>query len=139
MKSFFAVLLLLCGVCVLPAYGRAPNARKAFNLSAAVANTASGHSVTLTWTASITSTVTGYNVYRGTTAGSESATPLNASPVQSPYVDNTVAPLTTYFYVVKAFCPTCSPSLSIASNEPQANVPGDPQPAPPTGVTTASQ
>ncbi len=41
------------------------------------------HDVMLSWTASTTPGVMGYNIYRGTTSGGESATPLNSSPVCS--------------------------------------------------------
>jgi fibronectin type 3 domain-containing protein len=57
------------------------------------------HAVTLTWTAS-TSSVTGYNIYRGTASGgpyTQTNTALNAP---TNYVDNTVQSGTTYFYVV---------------------------------------
>jgi endoglucanase Acf2 len=47
--------------------------------------------------------VTGYYIYRGTSPGGESATPLNSSPVtDTTFSDTTVAPFTTYFYTVKA-------------------------------------
>ena len=44
------------------------------------AKATSSNTVNLSWTAAI-GTITGYNVYRGTSAGSESTTPLNSSPV----------------------------------------------------------
>lgn len=93
---------------------------------------ATSHSVTLSCTASTSSGVTGYNFYRGSASGAESTTPLNASPVSTcGYVDTNVLALTQYFYNAKAFCPTCSPNTSVASNEINITVPGDPQPAPP--------
>ena len=101
---------------------------------------ATGHSVTLTFAASTSTGVTGYNAYRGTTSGGESATALNSSPFTgTTYVDSGVAALTTYYYTVKAYCPTCSPTLSVASNEVQASVPGDVAPLPPTNVTATAQ
>ena len=39
------------------------------------------HDVMLSWTASATSGVTGYYVYRGTKSGGESSTPLNSTPI----------------------------------------------------------
>ena len=70
----------------------------------------------LSWTAA-TGTVTGYNVYRGTTAGGESTTPINSSPLSAgatSYADTTVAAGSTYYYVVKAIN---GPAISPASNE----------------------
>jgi len=59
------------------------------------------HSATLTWTAS-TSTVIGYDVYRGTVSGGP-YTLLNSSPVAATqYVDSTVSAGQTYYYVVTA-------------------------------------
>lgn len=98
------------------------------------------HSVALSCTVSTSTGVTGYNFYRGPSAGTESSTPLNASPVSAcAYTDNAVTVGQTYFYVVKAFCPTCSPSLSVASNEVSGTIPFDAQPSPPTGVTLTAQ
>jgi fibronectin type 3 domain-containing protein len=52
--------------------------------------------VTLSWSAS-TSSVTGYNIYRGTAPGSY--TKLNPSvDASTTYTDNTVVPGTTYYY-----------------------------------------
>ena len=58
------------------------------------------HSVALSWMASTSSGVTGYNVYRGTVLGSYSK--MNGSPVaQASYTDATVQG-GTYYYVVTA-------------------------------------
>jgi fibronectin type 3 domain-containing protein len=58
------------------------------------------HTVALTWTAS-TSTVSGYNVYRGTTSNGPYTTKLNSSLVTSDqYTDSTVVSGQTYYYVV---------------------------------------
>ncbi len=54
------------------------------------------YSVNLSWTAS-TSTVAGYNVYRGTTAGSYSKINSTLDP-NTAYTDSTVAANTTYYY-----------------------------------------
>lgn len=97
------------------------------------------HQVNLTCTASTSTDVTGYNFYRGTTAGGESTTPLNPSPVAScAYTDTNVVGLGLYFYTAKAYAPTASPNLSIASNEVSVTVPGDPQPSPPVMNTPTS-
>jgi hypothetical protein len=60
---------------------------------------ASTHSVMLKWTASPSAGVTGYNVYRSTTAGS-GYTKINSSPVSAlTYTDATVVNGVTYYYV----------------------------------------
>jgi hypothetical protein len=60
------------------------------------------HTVALAWTAS-TGTVSGYNVYRGTTASGPYPTKLNSSLVGSvQFTDNTVTSGQTYYYVVTA-------------------------------------
>ena len=60
------------------------------------------HTVGLAWTAS-TSTVNGYNVYRGTTPSGPYPTKLNSSLVGSTqFTDNTVTSGETYYYVVTA-------------------------------------
>ena len=59
------------------------------------------HDVILTWTASTTSGVVGYNVYRGTNSGGESATPLNPSPIAATTLtDSSVLAGQAYYYVV---------------------------------------
>src|SRR6267154_2920753 len=62
------------------------------------------HSVALTWIASSTPTVTGYNVYRSTVSGTGYAK-INSSFVLAPlvsYTDATVLNSTTYYYVTTA-------------------------------------
>jgi hypothetical protein len=80
----------------------------------------SSHSVQLTWQAS-TSTVVGYNIYRGTTDGgpygrinSALVTPLN-------YTDFSVASSTIYYYVTTAVDPTGVESKY--SNQATARIP----------------
>jgi len=114
------------------------------NLKAAVTGSMNpainGHSVSLTCTPSTSPGVTGYNFYQGATKGAESATPLNVTPASTcSWIDGTVIGTNTYWYIAKAYCPTCSPQLSIASNEigPEV-IPADAAPAPPTGLSVGT-
>jgi fibronectin type 3 domain-containing protein len=76
--------------------------------------------VTLTWNAS-TSTVAGYNVYRGTVSGGPYAK-INSSLVASlGYTDSTVQSGTTYYYVTTAV--DSSGNESAFSNEASAPIP----------------
>jgi hypothetical protein len=76
------------------------------------------HSVNLSWKAS-TSPVVGYNVYRRATSGQIK---LNSLPVTgTTYVDTTVQPGPTYFYVTKAV--SAKGTESTTSNEVRADVP----------------
>jgi hypothetical protein len=78
------------------------------------------HSAILNWTAS-TSTVVGYNAYRGTTTGGP-YTKLNSSVTTSTtYTDATVQSGQTYYYVVTAV--DSSGGESVRSNETQAIIP----------------
>ena len=82
---------------------------------------ASSHSVALSWTAS-TSTVSGYNVYRGTTPNGPYSTRLNPSLVTvADYADSTVASGTTYYYVVTSV--DSSNVESVDSNQATAIIP----------------
>jgi len=61
------------------------------------------HDVILSWSASGTSGVSGYYIYRGTTSGGESSSPLNPTPINSTtYTDTNVMAGSTYYYVVTA-------------------------------------
>ena len=64
---------------------------------------ASTTQINFSWTAS-GGTVNGYNVYRGTTPGGESSSPLNGGTLvtTTAYSDTTAAAGTTYYYTVKA-------------------------------------
>ena len=78
------------------------------------------HSVALTWDAS-TSTVSGYNVYRGTVSGGP-YTLINSGLVTTlSYTDSTVQSGTTYYYVTTAV--DSSGNESVNSNEASAPIP----------------
>ena len=83
--------------------------------------TGNQHTVTLNWTASISSNVAGYNVYRGTASGGPYAK-VNTSLIPgTSYVDSTVQAGQTYYYVATAV--DTSGNESTYSNEAQAVVP----------------
>ncbi len=85
---------------------------------------AGSHDVILSWTSSETSGAVGFNVYRGTTSGGESSTPLNASPINgTTYVDESVASGATYYYVITAV--NSNGVQSAASGETEATVPAN--------------
>jgi hypothetical protein len=80
-----------------------------------------GHSVTLTWTASGSSGVTGYNVYRSQTSGGPYIQ-VNTSLVSATsYLDSSVTAGQTYYYVVTAVGQGSTESSY--SNEASAAVP----------------
>jgi fibronectin type 3 domain-containing protein len=78
------------------------------------------HSVTLSWTAS-TSTVSGYNIYRGTVSGGPYTQVNTALEPALNYVDNTVQSGQTYYYVVTSV--DYSGTESGFSNQATASVP----------------
>ena len=81
------------------------------------------HSVDLSWNASTSQDVIGYNVYRGTQSGgpyTQINPVLDASTV---YTDTSVADGTTYYYVTTAV--DSDNQESVHSNQAQAVIPGD--------------
>jgi len=79
------------------------------------------HSVNLSWTASVSQNVTGYNVYRGTQTGgpySKINPVLDASTL---YTDTTVVDGTTYYYVTTSV--NSSNEESAYSNQATAVIP----------------
>ncbi len=96
-------------------------ASNATNSPLSVGLTGTGlHSVVLQWDPSATLGVT-YNVFRGTSSGGESATPINLSPVVLlTFTDTNVTPGTDYYYYVEA---VDSGGSSVPSNEASADVP----------------
>ena len=82
-----------------------------------------GHNVVLFWTASPTSDVIGYNVYRGTTSGGESSTPLNSTPINATtYADENVTAGAEYHYLVTSVT-SDGVTQSAPSNEAAATLP----------------
>ena len=86
--------------------------------------------VNLTWTAPA-GTVSGYSVYRGTSAGAEAATPLATGVATTAYSDTSVAAGTGYYYKVTA---SNAAGEGPASNEASATTPNLAVPSAPTGV-----
>jgi hypothetical protein len=60
-----------------------------------------GSEIDLSWTAP-SGTITSYNVFRGTAAGAESATPLATGVTSTSYADKSVSAGTEYYYKVAA-------------------------------------
>jgi hypothetical protein len=81
------------------------------------------HDVIVSWTASVTAGVVGYYVYRGTTSGGESSTPLNSTPVSgTSFADENVTAGLTYYYEVTAVA-SDGVTQSAPSVEASATVP----------------
>jgi fibronectin type 3 domain-containing protein len=89
-----------------------------------LAATGGNGSVKLSWSAPSTdggSPVTGYDVYRGTSPGGESATPVATSVAGTSYTDTGLANGTKYYYTVAAVNAVgVSPQSNEASATPQA-------------------
>jgi hypothetical protein len=79
------------------------------------------HSVALSWNASSTSGVTGYNVYRSTVSGAGYIKISSTLGTVFSYTDTTVANGTTYYYVTRAV--DASGIESDNSNQASAMVP----------------
>ena len=81
------------------------------------------HNMALSWTASATTGVMGYYVYRGPSPGGEGSTPLNSTPVNATnYLDVNVTTGATYYYVVTSVG-SDGVTQSLASTEVHATVP----------------
>jgi len=80
------------------------------------------HDVILTWSASASSGVSGYNVFRSTASGQEGTTPLNSSPIAgTTFTDSNVTSGQTYCYMVTAV--GSSGTSSTDSSEASVTVP----------------
>jgi hypothetical protein len=94
---------------------------------------ATAYSVAVSWTASTSPNISGYNVYRATASGGESGTtPINGTSLVAglTYTDSNVTPGTTYYYAVTAVNSTGVQSA--LSAEASAAIPA--LPLPPSGV-----
>lgn len=110
--------ITVAGVCNIVVTQRVTNA---VLTGACLTGLVAPHTVTLNWTASTSSNVTGYNVYRGTQNGGPYVK-LTASPVAGiSYTDITVLAGQTYYYVTTAV--NNSTVESAYSNQAQAVVP----------------
>jgi len=99
-----------------------------------LAATAGDAKVTLSWTAS--SGATSYNVYRGTTAGGEAATPIATGLATPSYANTGLTNGTTYYYKVAAVNTAGTSALSAeVSATPKAAVV---IPAVPTGLAATA-
>ena len=79
------------------------------------------HSVALTWNASTSPNVVGYNVYRGTVSGGPYTQINSALDLTTSYTDSTVQAGQTYYYVVTAV--DSAGGESSYSNETKAVIP----------------
>ena len=106
------------GVCNVVVVQRVTNAAMGGDC---VTGTTAAHTVSLSWAASTSGNIVGYNVYRSTTSGSSYAL-LTASPVTGlTYSDNSVAAGQTYYYVATSV--DSSNNESPYSTQAQATVP----------------
>jgi hypothetical protein len=80
----------------------------------------STHSVVLSWTASTTSNISGYNLYRSATSGGTYTKVNTALVVPTSYTDSSVQAGHTYFYVATAV--DTSGNESVHSSPPQQAV-----------------
>jgi hypothetical protein len=83
--------------------------------------TSNSHSVSLSWTASTSSNVSGYNVYRAAQAGGPYTKITSSLAVGTTYTDTAVQAGQTYYYVTTAV--DSSNNESAWSNEAQAVIP----------------
>lgn len=83
---------------------------------------ATAKAVSLTWKASPTTTVTGYNLYRSETSGKSYTKVTSTTKTTLTYNDTGVTAGKTYYYVVRAYQGTAESS---SSNESSVVVPSD--------------
>jgi hypothetical protein len=83
--------------------------------------TVTSHNVVLNWTASTSSNIAGYNIYRSATSGGSYTKVNTAVVVPTSYTDNTVLAGKTYFYVATTV--DTSGNESVYSNQAQVAIP----------------
>jgi centrosomal CEP192-like protein len=110
-----------------------PSASGSLSASLSITDNASGspqtvalsgtgtHDVILSWSSG--SGASGYDIYRGTSSGGESSTPLNSEPIAgTTYTDTSVEAGKTYYYKIKSVASNGS-TKSGSSTEVSATVP----------------
>jgi len=134
-KFTLLALMLALGVSALSQTKPAPAKPAAKQPKAGLNYRLGTHSVTLQGCTDATAGVS-FNFYRGTSAGAESTTPLNATPQATcSFVDTTVVANAVYYYTAKAYLATAAPpGLSGPSNEITVTIPPDATPPAPTGL-----
>ncbi len=78
------------------------------------------HQAVLNWTATASSGITGYNVYRSTTSGSGYTKIGSTNSSTVTYTDTTVQGSATYYFVVTAYSPAC-PTTPTCGESPNSN------------------
>jgi hypothetical protein len=110
--------------------------RTAPSVPAGLSASSGNASVALTWSASTGTAPITYNVYRGTSSGGESTTPIATSISSTSYTDSGLTNGTTYYYKV-------SSTNSVATSAQSAEASAKPQststaPSVPAGLTAAA-
>jgi fibronectin type 3 domain-containing protein len=116
-----AVNLGFSGCSSMPSTSSASNLTGAGGANPGQSNFVSAHDVTLNWSASISSGVAGYNVYRGSVSGGPYVKVNSSVVTVTTYNDSTVQPGQTYFYTVTSV--NLSDVESSYSNEVMAPIP----------------
>jgi len=86
-----------------------------------VGTVSQGHSVDLSWNASTSQNVIGYNIYRGNTTGGPYSKINSVLDPSTVYTDTSVADGNTYYYVTTAV--NSDNEESVYSNQAQATIP----------------
>ena len=115
------LVLCLCGTLSAVGYAQSSASGGGSVKGGGSITVVAAHSVTLTWRASTSSGVTGYNVFRSQSSGGP-YTQVNSSVISgTSYVDSSVTAGQTYYYVATAVGASGTPSSY--SNEAPAAVP----------------
>jgi fibronectin type 3 domain-containing protein len=112
-------------VAAIEIYGGAGVTQNPPSAPTGLSASAGNSQVSLSWNAS--SGATSYNVYRGTTAGGEGATPIATGLTGTSYTNTGLTNGTTYYYKVAAVNAAGTSGMSNeASATPQTSLPGAP-------------